>query len=221
MPLPLLLVPLKKTTIVPVERSATGTQGRRAFWARRDTGRAADSRHYPIVPPAVSDYGRLVLIRDVTERDWPAVYKIFTAVVQEGRTYAYPEDLASDAARDLWLIHEPGRTVVAVDGDVVLGTATMTTNRPGRGSHIATGSFMVSPAERRRGVGRALGQYVVEWATEAGYRGIQFNAVVENNRAAVSLWQSLGFDIIGTVPGAFRHADGGFVGLHVMFRPIG
>jgi hypothetical protein len=59
------------------------------------------------------------------------------------------------------------------------------------------------------------------WATEAGYRGIQFNAVVENNRAAVALWQSLDFEIIGTVPGAFRHADGSYVGLHVIFRRIG
>ncbi|MCA1720399.1 MAG: GNAT family N-acetyltransferase [Actinobacteria bacterium] len=162
-----------------------------------------------------------MMIRDATEGDWSAMYGIFTAVVQEGRTYAYPEDLASDAARDLWMMNPPGRTVVAVDGDVVLGTATMTTNRPGRGSHVATGSFMVSPVARRRGVGRALGEYVVDWATDAGYRGIQFNAVVENNGAAVRLWQSLGFEIIGTVPGAFRHADGGYVGLHVMFRPLG
>lgn len=68
--------------------------------------------------------------------------------------------------------------------------------------------------------GRALGEYVVQWATEAEYRGIQFNAVVENNLAAVNLWQSLGFEIIGTVPGAFLHADGDYVGLHVMFLPI-
>lgn len=149
------------------------------------------------------------------------MYEIFAAVVKEGRTYAYPEDLTSDGARDLWMMNKPGRTVVAADDDVVLGTATMTSNRPGRGSHIATGSFMVSPSARGRGVGRALGEHVVQWATTGGYCGIQFNAVVENNVAAVSLWQSLGFGIIGTVPGAFRHADDGYVGLHVMFRPIG
>jgi ribosomal protein S18 acetylase RimI-like enzyme len=58
------------------------------------------------------------------------------------------------------------------------------------------------------------------WAHEQGYRGVQFNAVVETNHAAVRLWQSLGFEIIGTVPGAFKHADDGFVGLHIMFRRI-
>jgi GNAT superfamily N-acetyltransferase len=76
---------------------------------------------------------------------------------------------------------------------------------------------MVDPAHQGKGVGRALGTYVVEWARAAGYAGMQFNAVVETNAAAVSLWQALGFEIIGTVPGAFDHRVHGPVGLHVMF----
>lgn len=161
-----------------------------------------------------------MLIRDATGDDWQQVFPIFTAIVREGRTYAYPEDLSSEAARELWMLNPPGRTVVAVEDGVTVGTATMSPNRPGRGSHIATASFMVDPARRGRGVGRALGEHVVPWAGEQGYRGIQFNAVVETNHAAVRLWQSLGFEIIGTVPGAFRHAEDGYVGLHVMFRPV-
>lgn len=161
-----------------------------------------------------------MLIRDATDNDCPAIYPIFASVVQEGRTYAYPEDLSSDAARELWMMNKHGRTVVAVDADTVLGTATMGPNRPGRGSHIATASFMVNPATRSRGVGRALGEHVVGWAIDGGYRGIQFNALVESNCVAVGLWRSLDFEIIGTVPGAFCHADGDYVGLHVMFRTI-
>jgi GNAT superfamily N-acetyltransferase len=75
---------------------------------------------------------------------------------------------------------------------------------------------MVSSAARGRGVGRALGEYAVGWHRRAGFRAIQFNAVVETNTAAVTLWQQLGFRIVGTVPGAFRLPDGGYVGLHVM-----
>jgi ribosomal protein S18 acetylase RimI-like enzyme len=40
------------------------------------------------------------------------------------------------------------------------------------------------------------------------------------NTRAVALWQSLGFQIIGTVPGAFHHPREGYVGLHVMYRPL-
>jgi GNAT superfamily N-acetyltransferase len=93
-------------------------------------------------------------------------------------------------------------------------------NRPGRGSHIATASFLVAPAAQGRGVGRALGEHVVDWARAAGYRGIQFNAVVETNAPAVHLWRSLGFRVVGTVPGAFHDPDHGYVGLHVMFLDL-
>jgi L-amino acid N-acyltransferase YncA len=165
-------------------------------------------------------YSARVLIRDATENDWPSIYPFFSEIVIAGRTYAYPEDLSSDEARRYWMTGPPNRTVVAVDGDVVLGTATMGPNRPGRGSHVATASFMVNPHQQNRGVGRALGNEMIDWARREGYRAIQFNAVVETNEAAVRLWKSLGFDVLATVPDAFDHAEHGFVGLLVMYRRL-
>ena len=89
-----------------------------------------------------------MLIRDATDADWVRIFPIFSTVVSEGRTYAYPEEISAVDARALWMLTPPGRTV-AVDDEIVLGTATMGPNRLGRGSHIATGSFMVNPATRR------------------------------------------------------------------------
>ena len=161
-----------------------------------------------------------VVVRDASERDWPAIHPFFSQIVAAGRTYAYPEGLTSEQARALWMEPPPGRTVVAVDavdGDIILGSAKLGPNRPGRGAHVATASFMVDPAHTGRGVGRVLAEHVVTWARDAGYHGIQFNAVVETNTAAVGLWRSLGFEVIGTVPEAFDHPEHGLVGLHVMF----
>jgi GNAT superfamily N-acetyltransferase len=158
-----------------------------------------------------------VLIRTATDADWPQIYPFFAAIVADGRTYAYPEDLSADEAKSLWLEPPPAHAVVAVEDDVILGSAKMGPNRPGRGSHVATGSFMVDPSREGRGVGVALGEYLLDWARRSGYRGIQFNAVVETNERAVRLWQRLGFDIVGTVPGAFLHPERGYVGLHVMY----
>jgi GNAT superfamily N-acetyltransferase len=110
--------------------------------------------------------------------------------------------------------------VVAVDGVMILGSAKMGPNRPGRGSHVATGSFMVDPRHQGLGAGRALGHDLLDWARSAGYRSIQFNAVVETNRAAVHLWQDLGFKILTTVPEAFDHREHGLVGLHVMYQRL-
>ena len=159
-------------------------------------------------------------IRVATAEDWAQIWPFFRDTVAAGETYAYPDDLTSEQAAALWLEQPPGETVVYLDGQTVLGSAKMGPNRPARGSHVGTASFMVSPESRGRGVGRALAEYVVQWHRDHGYRGIQFNAVVETNVAAVGLWQALGFEIVGTVPGAFLSKEHGYVGLHVMYLPL-
>lgn len=159
-----------------------------------------------------------MIIRDATSDDWPAIFPFFARIVTEGRTYAFPEDLTLETAYGWWMEERPGRTVVAVDGDAILGSAKMGPNRPGRGSHVATASFMVDPDHQGRGVGKALGRYVVEQARSEGYHAMQFNAVVETNTVAVNLWKALGFEVLTTVPEAFDHPDQGFVGLHVMYQ---
>ena len=159
-------------------------------------------------------------IRPATTDDWPRIWPFFRAIVDEGETYAYPADLTSEQACALWLEPPPAATVVLEEGGRILGSAKMGPNRPGRGAHVGTASFMVSPQARGRGVGRRLAEWMVDWHRDQGYRGIQFNAVVETNTAAVALWRDLGFTIVGTVPGAFRSRTHGYVGLHVMFLDL-
>lgn len=158
-----------------------------------------------------------VTLREATLDDWGQIWPFYAAIIADGETYAFDPDEPSDDARDSWLADH---AVVAVDGARVLGTAHMGPNRPGRGRHVGTASFMVSPDARGQGVGRLLGEYCVDWHRRQGFRSIQFNAVVETNTAAVRLWQSLGFRIIGTVPGAFDSRTQGLVGLHVMYLPL-
>lgn len=77
---------------------------------------------------------------------------------------------------------------------------------------------MVAREARGQGVGRALSEHALTWARGQGFAAMQFNAVVESNTAAVRLYQTLGFQVIGTVPQAFNHPTLGLVGLHVMHR---
>jgi ribosomal protein S18 acetylase RimI-like enzyme len=49
---------------------------------------------------------------------------------------------------------------------------------------------------------------------------MQFNFVVSANEHAVRLWESLGFAIVGRLPGAFRHPKIGYVDALVMFRKL-
>ena len=158
-----------------------------------------------------------MLIRDATDADLPAFVTIFREIVGAGETYAYPEDLSDAQIKALWVESAPGRTVVALDDDgTLLGSAKMGPNRPGRGAHVGTASFMVGAAARGKGVGRALAEDMVAWHRREGYSAIQFNAVVETNTAAVRLWKDLGFEVLTTVPAAFESRTHGRVGLHLM-----
>ena len=142
-------------------------------------------------------------IRAMTAEDWPQVWPFFDEIVRAGETYAYPLDLTSEQARALWTMRRPARRWSWRRRAACSAARRWARNRPGRGDHVGTASFMVSEPARGRGVGRRLGEYVVQWHRDQGYRAIQFNAVVETNIAAVHLWQALGFRVVGTVPEAF------------------
>jgi L-amino acid N-acyltransferase YncA len=159
-----------------------------------------------------------VEIREFTEVDWPEVWAIYQVVVTAGQTYTYDPAWTEQQAHDVWVEPAPGRTFVAVEGGRIVGTAHIGPNKPGRGAHVATASFMVDAAARGLGVGRSLGEHALAAARADGYASMQFNAVVASNTGAVHLWQELGFDIIGTVPEAFEHPTDGRVGLHIMYR---
>ncbi len=157
-------------------------------------------------------------IRLATEADWPAIWPFWREIVEAGETYAYPLGATSDQARGWWF--DGSHVVVLEDDGRILGSAKMGPNRPGRGAHVGTASFMVDAAARGRGVGRRLGEHVVQWHRDEGFAAIQFNAVVETNTAAVRLWEQLGFRVLATVPEAFDSTAHGRVGLHLMHRDL-
>lgn len=185
-----------------------------------------------------------MIIREAVAEDWPRIWPFLRQICAEGETYSYPRDISEDFARGIWFQKPPGRTVVVVadgagadgagpgaggvgPGDagpdragLILGTAKMGPNQMGGGAHVATASFMVAPEAAGQGVGRALGEHMLAWARAAGYRAVQFNAVVESNQRAVHLWRSLGFEVMATLPEAFRSPTHGYVGLHVMYQKL-
>jgi GNAT superfamily N-acetyltransferase len=157
-------------------------------------------------------------IREFTDADWPRVWPIVRDVVRAQETFPYDPEMTGKQAHGTWVETPPGLTVVAVDGDRIVGTAKMGPNRSGPGAHVSTASFMVAAADRGRGAGTALLRFALDWAQERGYAGMQFNAVVESNRSAVELYRRHGFEVVGTVPRAFAHLVAGRVGLHLMYR---
>jgi L-amino acid N-acyltransferase YncA len=153
-----------------------------------------------------------LVIREIEPWDWPSIWPIIEDVVRAADTFAYDPALNEQDAKTLWIERPPGLTVVVADDGAVLATAKMGPNRPGPARHIATASFMVAAAARGRGVGTQLLQFAIVWAKQKGYAGMQFNAVAASNTRAVDLYRRFGFEVVGTVPGAFEQeiAEAGF-----------
>lgn len=161
----------------------------------------------------------MVAIREATEHDRDAVWEIFHAVVAKGDTYVFDPETPRDEALAYWF-QPAARAYVAESDGRVVGTYILKPNQPGLGAHIANAAFMVSDSARGLGVGRTMGEHALDEARRLDYRAMQFNFVVSTNTAAVKLWERLGFAVVGTLPGAFRHSSLGFVDAYVMFRSL-
>ncbi|WP_233841100.1 GNAT family N-acetyltransferase [Dyella sp. 2HG41-7] len=158
-----------------------------------------------------------LMIRQIGADEFPRVWPIFHSVIAAGDTYSYPPDLKMEQAREWWTT-APSRCFVAERGDEVLGCYLLRPNQPGLGDHVANAGYMVSPSARGQGIAGKMCEHSMQQAREAGFTAMQFNFVVSTNTAAVRLWQRHGFNIVGQVPGAFRHAEHGPTDIYVMHR---
>src|SRR3974390_1814926 len=58
-------------------------------------------------------------------------------------------------------------------------------------------------------------------ARAGGFTAMQVNFVVSSNTRAVKLWRTCGFQIVGTLPGAFMHPARGAVEAYGMWGEVG
>jgi ribosomal protein S18 acetylase RimI-like enzyme len=158
-----------------------------------------------------------MLIRSANAEDWPAIWPIVSAVISAGDSYTLAPGTPEAEVRAYWMGPGIATYLAEQDGDVV-GTYAMRANQPGLGDHVANAGYMVHPDHGGRGIGAALCEHSLAEARAAGFQAMQFNAVVSTNTRAIALWRRMGFEIVGTIPKAFRHSGQGFVDLHVMHR---
>jgi L-amino acid N-acyltransferase YncA len=162
---------------------------------------------------------RRITIRLATRLDEDAIWDIFHAVIASGDTYTFDPQMSRQDALAYWLRSDT-HTYVAENDSKIVGTYILKPNQPALGNHVANASFMVSPAARGLGIGKRMGEHCLVEARRLRFRAMQFNFVVATNDAAVRLWQQLGFKIVGTLPGVFRHSQQGFVDAYVMHRTL-
>ena len=159
-------------------------------------------------------------IRHATDTDRDAVWNIFHEVAADGDTYALDPNISREDALAYWFA--PGtHTFVAEQPAIgIAGTYILRPNQSGGGSHVANAGFMVSAGARGQGIGRKMAEHCLSEARRFGFRAMQFNYVISTNTGAIRLWQDLGFEIVGTLPGAFHHPEKGYVDVYVMYRSL-
>lgn len=162
----------------------------------------------------------MITIQPCQQDDWPSVWQVIEPVFRAGETYAFSPAITEREAHTYW-IEAPANTFVALDThNTILGTYYIKPNQPDLGAHVCNCGYIVAEDARGKGVAALMCEHSQEEARRLGFRAMQFNLVVATNQGAVRLWQKLGFDIVGTLPGAFRHPTHGFVDAFVMYKQL-
>lgn len=160
-----------------------------------------------------------MLIRIATSSDQKAISDIILPVIREGTTYALEPGMSEADALAYWMGADK-ETFVAEDDGQILGTYYLRANQAGGGRHVCNCGYMTSIHAAGRGIARRMCEHSIIQAKDRGFRAMQFNFVVSSNERAIGLWQSMGFAIVGTLPGAFHHPVLGDIDALVMYQAL-
>lgn len=161
----------------------------------------------------------MITIRPYRTGDEDALWSMLRPVFRAGDTYAVDPAITRPDAIAFWT-GAPHEVWVAEDGDAPLGVYYIQPNQGGGGAHVCNCGFVTAEAARGRGVARAMLEHSLDMARAAGFAAMQFNFVVETNARAVATWKAYGFEVVGRLPGAFRHPAEGEVDALVMYRRL-
>lgn len=157
-------------------------------------------------------------IRAYTEQDVPAMVRIWNQVVEEGVAFPQLDFLTEETGRAFFA--EQSYCAVADEDGTVMGLYILHPNNVGRCGHIANASYAIDSACRGKHIGEQLVSDSLVQGKAAGFRILQFNAVVENNIHARHLYERLGFVHLGTIPGGFLMKDGSYQNICIYYHQL-
>lgn len=160
-------------------------------------------------------------IRPIEQKDWDDVWSLIEPVFRAGETYAYSPDISKEETLQIWVTGPTATFVVVDESGTIVGTYYLKPNQPALGAHVCNCGYIVAARARGQGIAAEMCTHSQLEARKLGFLAMQYNLVVSTNEGAVRLWQRLGFEIIGTLPGAFQHPQQGFVDALVMYKNLG
>ncbi len=158
-------------------------------------------------------------IREYNEKDVQAMNEIWNEVVEDGIAFPQEELLDENTGAEFYA-SQTYCGVAENDAGEVLGLYILHPNNIGRCGHLGNASYAVRSSCRGLHIGEMLVKDCLVKAKEAGFRVMQFNAVVESNIHARHLYERLGFVPLGVIPGGFRMKDGHYENICPYYREL-
>lgn len=152
------------------------------------------------------------------EKDLVAMKDIWNDILIDGIAFPGTELYGEEDFADF--LRQQSAVTCMLAGDNLMGYYILHPNNIGRCSHVANASYCMSKQARGKHLGKMLVERSIQQAKELGFRGMQFNAVVVSNKPAIHIYQSVGFQVIGTIPGGFLLKDGTYSDMLVMYLPL-
>lgn len=147
-------------------------------------------------------------VRQFKKEDVKEMTGIWNQVVDEANAFPQEKQFSFEEA-EAFFRGQSHTAVAEADGKIV-GFYILHPNNVGRCGHLSNASYAVSRCARGQHIGEQLVRNCMEKAKELGFKVLQFNAVVATNKGAIRLYDRLGFQRLGTVPGGYRLADGSY-----------
>ncbi|MEH2270771.1 MAG: N-acetyltransferase [Nostoc sp.] len=179
--------------------------------------------NFPLIK--VLKNGILVELDYMHPQEQEIVRTLLNVVIVEGKTYPQNQPLSPTEFSAYWLSKDAFVVRTSVVDPThkpkeILGAFYLKPNFPGRCSHICNAGFIVQPGLRGQGLGRFMGEAMLSIAANLGYEAVMFNLVFETNIPSITLWQSLGFEIIGRIPGAAKLENGQVVDALILYHTL-
>ena len=154
--------------------------------------------------------GRACTLRNGTAEDGQALLDIFNLThTQTDYLLSYPEESTHTVQQEAGFLKQKTESadeielLAELDGKVVGSAGISCVGRKEKIRHRAEFGISVDKAHWGLGIGRALTEGCIECARTAGYVQLELEAVAEN-KSALALYRSVGFQEYGRNPKGFR-----------------
>ena len=179
---------------------------------------------------ALNRYPREIMLRDgarltlrpMTREDADRLWDFFRRIPPADRMY-FREDASRKTVVERWAEHldyDSVLPILALEGDRVVGDATLHRNKTGWKQRVGTIRIQIAPDFRHRGLGTAMIREMRHLGEKAALHHLMAEAI-EEQQPAIRAFEKMGFERVVLYRNFVNDQKGGLHNLVVLLYPMG